>query len=500
MGDTFIFSNFAVSTLLYELGNNQTTLNLITDDAWRFPANLGGSKVPCVISDDSREPEIVYITLWDPVTGLATVERGREGTTAKNWLAGTLVRHTLTAETFQAIARVNPLGQWSPALQYVASDLVLHNDISYIATRPNINSEPTGSGNADWQALYIPPGVSAQIMNWQGQWSNATGYETGGVVVYDGQIWVAMTDNTNVEPTWAAPQWHSIAPWGGTHRYAPVLTATGTANYNVSLAPDVDPPALYDGMRLRIRMSNDNVGACTLKAGALPEYPLRVRSGQGALDNDFRANDIYEVTFFESTSEWLVETVPEVWRRFKIGDDLDAMYKPDIADNKKTKWPLGENDAEYVDPAELDWPYPETERGSLELRLMRLERALGLYKKHATEDKPLWTEPWEPGQILINADGSAIYPNNSLIDQIGEMQQTATSRWNDYQTKALVSLQKRNRQNDHGVPPTGSQDVGLGAFVVGLTQAVSYPGVRDLHSMELWYIRRDGTSNITSGS
>jgi hypothetical protein len=101
VGDTFLFTNFAVSTLLYDLGDNSTSMNLITDDAWRFPSNIGGNKVPCVISDDSREPEIVYITTWDPSTGVASIERGREGTTAKNWVAGTLVRHTLTAESFR---------------------------------------------------------------------------------------------------------------------------------------------------------------------------------------------------------------------------------------------------------------------------------------------------------------------------------------------------------------------------------------------------------------
>ena len=53
-----VFANFAVSTLLYELGDSATIMNLITDDAWRFPTNLGGAKVPCVISDDSREPGV----------------------------------------------------------------------------------------------------------------------------------------------------------------------------------------------------------------------------------------------------------------------------------------------------------------------------------------------------------------------------------------------------------------------------------------------------------
>ena len=295
----------------------------------------------------------------------------------------------------QAIARVTPLGNWQADLQYVAGNLVLHNDISYIATRANINSKPTGTGNADWQALYIPPGISAEIMSWLGLWSNATTYEQGNVVLWDGIVWVAMTSSMNIEPAWAASAWNAVAPWGGTHRYAPVLTATGTRNYSVSLAPDDVPPALYSGMRLKIQITNDNtqdipptppaagepelppqVVNCTLAIPPLPAYPLRVRPGASTYEHDFKGGEIYEVTFFDNgvNSEWLATVSPEMNRRLTTGESLDAIYKPSIADDIKTLYGIGVNGPTYKSPAQLDWPYPEAERGSLKARLYQLSR------------------------------------------------------------------------------------------------------------------------------
>jgi hypothetical protein len=260
--------------------------------------------------------------------------------------------------------------------------------------QPNIDSEPIGAGGSDWQAIYIPPGVSAQVMNWQGVWSSGTTYLVGAVVNYEGRIWVSMVDsNFNSIPGWGNLNWQILAPWGGTHRYGPTLAASGTNNYNVALSPDAEPAAIYDGMRVRIILGNNNTGdGTTLKIGSLPAWPMRIRAGIGTKKDDFQAGEIYDMVFQGSSNEWLALMTPEQGRRLKEGEDLDVIYKPSIADNKRKP------DYTYIDPPELDWPYPYATRGSLELRLRNIEVALGLYPPKSPPDsttwEPNWTAPW----------------------------------------------------------------------------------------------------------
>jgi hypothetical protein len=348
VADTFTFSNFAVSTLEDPITDFDTVLNLFVDDAWRFPTDLGGSKVPIVLADDTSEPEICYIVGWDALTGTATVERGREGTAARSWMAGTLVRHTFTAESLQAIARLNPQGEWNALESYVSGDLVLRNGISYIAVGPSTGEDPEDPGSTFWQSLYTPPGISSEIMNWQGPWDSAEAYLEGAVVHYQGRIWAAAQASTNSAPAVGSADWSDMAPWGGAHRYAPVLTATGTNNYAASFGAGYEPPAYYDGMRVRIIVGNNNTGAATLKLGSLPIIPLRPQRGQTAVADDFQTGEPIEVTYFADVPEFVASSIPGARRRLSAAETAITELKAAIIGT---------------------WPYNQGAEGTIDARL-----------------------------------------------------------------------------------------------------------------------------------
>lgn len=308
MPDAFVFSNFAVSTLVASVGVLDTTLQFNVDDVPRFPALSGGSKFPIVLADSDDITEIMYVTALS-VGGVATVERGREGTLAQSWLAGTLVQHTFTAATVRQAAGFTPRGAWSSIAAYNVNDLVEHGGVTYIAVAATTNSEPT-SANPNWQAIYNPEAGSAITLTWLGRWSAAISYSPGQVVEYQNRIWQSKTSgNLNIAPAVGNANWEAIARWSGHTDFMPVLTFLGSNNYNVTIAADEAPTGLFEGMQILGRFQNANTGPATLTITAGPNTlaaaPVRLTSGAPAGSGDFQSGPVYLLTYSTATTEFL---------------------------------------------------------------------------------------------------------------------------------------------------------------------------------------------------
>ena len=95
----FIFANFFETELVAGLTASSTTMLISPNDAAKLPViPLGlGEEARLVIWDGQLPPEIVAVTLNDQ-SGLMTIVRAKEGTTAQAWAAGTQVRSSITAE------------------------------------------------------------------------------------------------------------------------------------------------------------------------------------------------------------------------------------------------------------------------------------------------------------------------------------------------------------------------------------------------------------------
>jgi microcystin-dependent protein len=95
----FIFANFFEAELVAGLTASSTSMLLSPNDAAKLPVIPTGlgEEARIVIWDGQLPPEIVAVTVNDQ-SGLMTIVRAKEGTTAQAWAAGTQVRSSITAE------------------------------------------------------------------------------------------------------------------------------------------------------------------------------------------------------------------------------------------------------------------------------------------------------------------------------------------------------------------------------------------------------------------
>jgi microcystin-dependent protein len=307
MADKFVFSNFATSTLSYAISSTDTLLQINVDDVPKFPALVGGAKFPLILTSGDTA-EIVYVSALT-LTGQATVERGKEGTQAQSWLAGTHVRHSLTASSVIAAAGLRPRGTWSAATSYSAGDLVVQSGIAYVAVVDNLNQAPSAS-SVYWQLFYQPPGAASTALNFQGIWGSSVTYAVGQAVIYKGRLWQANAANLNSAPAFGNANWTHIAKWSGLASFEGVLAFAGTNNYTITIAASEAPALLYDGLTVKGRFANTNTSSPTLTINSLPPTPLRWKSGVGLAPGDIQAGELYEFTYVEATSEFIAKSVP----------------------------------------------------------------------------------------------------------------------------------------------------------------------------------------------
>lgn len=316
MADKFVFANFAVSALQSSVGAAENTIDINVDDIGRFPVLTGGAKFPIILARDDDHIEIMYVVSLAG-DGTATVERGREGTVAQSWLAGTTVRHSWTAATVVGAAGFNPRGTWSAGVAYEPGDVVVHSGISYIAVVSSLGSTPSGA-NVNWQVVYSPPGAAATAMNWLGRWSISTGYTQGQVVEWRGRIWQANGATTGSQPAFGNANWTHIARWSGYGKFDAPLVFAGTNNYTVTIAAADSPADLFDGLTVRGRFGIANTGASTLAitvgSTALAAKPLRFKPGVALVAGDIQVGEVYEFTYESAGDEFVALQSPGTTR------------------------------------------------------------------------------------------------------------------------------------------------------------------------------------------
>lgn len=94
----FLLKNFGDTILLNALDASATLLAIAVADAAKFPVPGVNEAFAIILWDGAEPQEIAWVTS-NPLDGTLTVLRGQESTTARAWLAGTQIRHFLTAAT-----------------------------------------------------------------------------------------------------------------------------------------------------------------------------------------------------------------------------------------------------------------------------------------------------------------------------------------------------------------------------------------------------------------
>lgn len=90
------FANFIDTELLADLSAVDTVLSIPVDMALQLPTLTAPEQIILALWDGQQAPELVAVT-DNPQTGLLTVERAQEGTSALAWGAGTQVKCVLSA-------------------------------------------------------------------------------------------------------------------------------------------------------------------------------------------------------------------------------------------------------------------------------------------------------------------------------------------------------------------------------------------------------------------
>jgi hypothetical protein len=96
---TYKYANFAESGLLTQLEAASTSCTIYFEDQDKFPALGAGEKFLCTLWDGIKVPEIVLVTA--KASNVFTITRAQEGTSARQWDAGTMLRLAPTAAQFQ---------------------------------------------------------------------------------------------------------------------------------------------------------------------------------------------------------------------------------------------------------------------------------------------------------------------------------------------------------------------------------------------------------------
>lgn len=120
----------------------------------------------------------------------------------------TLYLSNLATQYFALVDNLKKAGTWLSTTQYTPYNFVVYNNNVYMCFKePPIGTLPTD--NQYWLYLGLrgqqgAPGVDV-VMRYN--WSSTNTYAPNDLVVYDGNIYVALTNNTNVIPTSSSTDW-----------------------------------------------------------------------------------------------------------------------------------------------------------------------------------------------------------------------------------------------------------------------------------------------------
>lgn len=122
-----------------------------------------------------------------------------------NFLASELVR----LQT--AIDRYRKIGTYSGAVQYQVNNFVIYNSLAYmcIATPP-IGTLPTNTTYWEEVGLKGEQGASSLNLTLRYEWSNLTSYLIRDVVVYNEVFYVAKTNNVGKIPSTSTADWEIL--------------------------------------------------------------------------------------------------------------------------------------------------------------------------------------------------------------------------------------------------------------------------------------------------
>lgn len=120
----------------------------------------------------------------------------------------TLYLSNLATQYFSLVNNLKKMGMWVSSTQYTPYNFVVYNNETYMCyQQPPVGTLPTNTTYWLYLGLRGQQGAPGTNVNMRYNWNATNTYNLNDVVVYDDNMYVALTTNTNVIPTSSSTDW-----------------------------------------------------------------------------------------------------------------------------------------------------------------------------------------------------------------------------------------------------------------------------------------------------
>lgn len=297
MALTYKFANFFDSEIIQGMSVSDTTLVVTPTAALILPPLGVDERIQLTLWDGVQAPEIVSVT-DNPQTGTLTVERGKEGTTARSWKSGTQVAAALTAEVINAA-----LAAYFDFNEVIAANFLplTGGTLTGPLVLPGI--DPTDANHAARKSY---------VDNILGDKLPLSGGAMSGDINMQGNHIFALPDPVAEQE----PATKAYVDAEGASGVDPIndllhdtsgIIVSGGTNVAYTVEPARTIPENTDGLRIAFRPHVTSGADPTLKVGTAPAMPMKGKPGGESPGGALRAGVPYSLLYSETHGVWLLE-------------------------------------------------------------------------------------------------------------------------------------------------------------------------------------------------
>jgi microcystin-dependent protein len=288
---TYRHVNFFETELIELIASGSLTMKVTPSEAVKIGEYelVDDIETRLVLYNGQQEPEIVAVTVND-LSGTLTIVRAKEGTTAKQWPAGTQVISTLTAEVINAaLAGVGDITTVGDARYVKLAGSVMTGALT-------LNGSP-GSALIAATKAYVDGLIASMV--------TTAGFTMAGVINMNSQ---AIT-NLPTPVAGSSPATKTYADNANTVLQDQINDSNGILTTGTSTAYVLDTArntALSDGIRITFRPHVANGAAATLNKDGTGARAIHIVPGTALPEGTLVANVTYTASYSASQSAWVL--------------------------------------------------------------------------------------------------------------------------------------------------------------------------------------------------
>lgn len=290
----FKYANFVATELVEGISAGDTEMIVPVSAAEALPTLDVDEEIRLTLWDGQQAPEIISVTA-NPQTGVLTMTRGHENTTAKAWVAGTQVRCTITAEII-----TTALAAFFDFEEVLAANFLPLSG-GTLTGALTLSGAPTQGLHAASKA-YVD-GIGGNFLAITG------GAMTGTLNMSNNQINGLPTPNSSSSAVRKAYVDNLISGLQGQLAAGTAVYTTagsGSAYTITTIEGDLENADLVDGMAFIMRPHVNNEQDATLAVDNIDAKPLHLTAGTGVPDEILVAGTPYTIVYDSNEDAWVI--------------------------------------------------------------------------------------------------------------------------------------------------------------------------------------------------